>query len=137
MLELVTPHALAFNPANKFKTSEHRRNVFFETGKGNIVIHYTCDRCAKMIDPDLDLRYVVRIEIQASMECDNACDEQDDDHLLDLEEILERLEDEESPNISEDVYQRRKFDLCSACYHEYKKNPLARENQLHFGFSQN
>jgi len=100
------------------------------------VIHYTCDRCAKMIDPDLDIRYVIRIEIQAAYDSSNSNDDTDD-HLLEIDEILERMEDEESADISEDIYQRRKFDLCTSCYHEYKKNPLSRENQMHLGFSEN
>ena len=32
------------------------------------MIHFTCDRCKREIDPDLELRYVVRLEVQAMME---------------------------------------------------------------------
>ena len=100
------------------------------------MIHHTCDRCAKIIDPDLDVRYIIRIEIEASIDSLSQ-DGEDRDHLLELDEILERLEDEECPDISEDIYQRRKFDLCSNCYRDYKRNPLSRENQSLFGFSEN
>lgn len=103
------------------------------------MIHYSCDRCGKKIDPEMEIRYIVRIEVQASCDspgCDNnGCDESD--HLLELHEILERLEDAESPSVSEDVYHRRKHDLCCGCYHEYKRNPLAMEPQIPIGFSNN
>ena len=81
------------------------------------------------------MRYIVRIEVQASCEMPGC--EEDGDHLLELEEILERLEDAESDSISEEVYHRRKHDLCSCCYHEYKRNPLAMEPQIPIGFSDN
>ena len=63
--------------------------------------------------------------------------EEEGDHLLELEEILERLEDAECPNISEDVYHRRKHDLCSGCYREYRK--ILSQSNLKFpiGFSDN
>ena len=100
------------------------------------MIHYSCDRCGKNIDPEMEVRYVLRIEVQAS--CETPLSEEDDrDHLLEIEEILERLEDAESDAISEEVYHRRKHDLCSCCYQEYKRNPLAMEPQIPIGFSDN
>ena len=57
------------------------------------MIHYTCDRCASLIDTELEIRYTVRIEIQASMDSEFAEAEDERDHLLDLDEILERLDD--------------------------------------------
>ena len=100
------------------------------------MIHYSCDRCGKTITPETEIRYVVRIEVQASCETFGIC-EDESDHLLQLEEILERLEDSESPSIGDDVYHRRKHDLCSHCYREYKQNPLALEPQIPIGFSNN
>lgn len=82
----------------------------------------------------MEVRYIIRIEVQAS--CESCCSESDD-HLLDLEEIIERLEDSECDSISEEVYHRRKHDLCSCCYQEYKRNPLAMEPQIPIGFSDN
>lgn len=98
------------------------------------MIHFSCDRCGKNIDPEMEVRYIVRIEVQAT--CEHNCGDSED-HLLELEEIIERLEDSESEAISEEVYHRRKHDLCSGCYHEYKRNPLAMEPQIPIGFSDN
>jgi hypothetical protein len=36
--------------------------------KGRVMIHYTCDRCKREIDPEQELRYVVKLEIQAAMQ---------------------------------------------------------------------
>jgi hypothetical protein len=58
------------------------------------MIHYTCDRCKRVIDPEQELRYVVRMEIEAVM--DPVYDQEpldDRDHLLEIDEILERTDE--------------------------------------------
>ena len=42
------------------------------------MIHFTCDRCRQSIDPEEDLRYVVRMEVQAAMEPLDAEEPEDD-----------------------------------------------------------
>jgi len=102
------------------------------------MIHYSCDRCKRIIDPEDELRYVVKLEIQAAMEPLEADDLEDDrDHLLEVQEILERLDDVDSEAISDELYQRYRYDLCSDCYREFIKNPVGYEGRAHFGFSQN
>lgn len=102
------------------------------------MIHYSCDRCRRTIDPEIEVRYAIRIEIQASVDSPNADVDDDGDHLLELQEILERLEDSQCVDISDDIYQRRKYDLCPSCYREYIKNPLAMEPSIQkVGFSDN
>ena len=32
------------------------------------MIHYTCDRCKRTINPENELRYVVRLEVYASLD---------------------------------------------------------------------
>src|SRR6478609_3316060 len=114
--------------------SPHEREPY---QRASAMIHFTCDRCKREIDPDLELRYVVRLEVQAMMEpCE--VDVQDDrDHLLEIQEVLERMDDLNDDNIGDDVYQRRRFDLCPACYRKYIKNPLGREPAHHLNFSKN
>ena len=102
------------------------------------MIHYSCDRCKRVLDPEEDLRYVVKIEVQAVMEPLEFDEVEDDrDHLVEIQEILERLEDGESDAIGDDVYQKRRFDLCAECFRHYIQNPIGREATAHFGFSQN
>ena len=99
------------------------------------MIHYSCDRCQRRIDAVEDIRYMVRIEIQATI--DSVEPEDEPDHLIEIEEILERLEEADCEELSEDVYQNRQYDLCPQCYLEYKKNPLALDASVTFNFSQN
>ena len=57
------------------------------------MIHFTCDRCKRVIDPEQELRYVVRMEIEAVMDPIHENELADDrDHLLEIDEILERVD---------------------------------------------
>lgn len=110
------------------------RQCYFQEGYAKM-IHYSCDRCRKTIDPDTDLRYVVRVEVQAAFD---QCDVDDDrDHLLEIQDILERVEDMDDEEIGEEIYQRRRFDLCSDCQKVYLNNPLGLETQMQVEFSEN
>ncbi len=102
------------------------------------MIHYSCDRCKRMIDPEDDLRYVVKLEAHAAMEPIEVDEFEDDrDHLREVEEILERLDDMDSEAITAELYQRERFDLCSDCYHQFIKNPIGPVSRAEFGFSKN
>ena len=101
------------------------------------MIHYSCDRCKCTLDPDHDMRYVVHVEVYAAMEPLEQDDDDDRDHLLEIQEILERMEDADSDAISDDVYRKRRYDLCADCYRQYVKNPLGRELPAALNFSAN
>jgi hypothetical protein len=101
------------------------------------MLHFSCDRCDTSIESD-DLRYVVRVEVQATMESTEMLDtEADRDHLLELEDILERLDDEQSSLISADVYQRQRYDLCCGCYRKFINDPMGADATTQFDFSPN
>ena len=102
------------------------------------MIHYSCDRCGRVLDPEEDLRYVVKMEIYAAM--DPLCMEDGDDdrdHLLEIHEILERMDDAESEAIGEDVYRKVHMDLCSDCHKKFVKDPFGRDLATHVDFSDN
>jgi hypothetical protein len=102
------------------------------------MIHYSCDRCKRVLDPADDLRYVVNMEIQAAMDPLDVDEPDDDrDHLLEIQEILERLEDADNDLIGDDIHQKRRFDLCPDCYRKFIKDPIGRESPAHLGFSPN
>jgi hypothetical protein len=106
--------------------------------KDRVMIHYSCDRCKRVLDPEEDLRYVVKLEVYAEIDPVDADDVEDDrDHLLEISEILERMEDSDSDYIGDDVYQKKRFDLCADCYKKFIRNPLGREVTVPLGFSQN
>lgn len=102
------------------------------------MIHYSCDRCQRLIETDDEMRYVVRFEIEAKMG-ENVFAEQDEerDHLLELHEILERHDDEKDSLVDDEVYSRKRFDLCSECYQSFLRNPLGRDIVKTVDFSQN
>ncbi|WP_164103438.1 hypothetical protein [Candidatus Laterigemmans baculatus] len=102
------------------------------------MIHYTCDRCHRVIELDSEARYTVDIEAKAVFEpgpISSAADD-DGDHLLELHELLERLDEEEEGGPEADLV-RHHFDLCSDCFKVYARNPIARELPLSIEFSEN
>ncbi len=101
------------------------------------MIRYTCDLCKRELDAQEDLRYVVKMEVYAAF--DPVTDQGDDDrdHLQEIQDILERLEDAESDQIGDEVYQQLRFDLCSDCRRKFTRNPLGHETADIFGFSKN
>jgi hypothetical protein len=102
------------------------------------MIRYTCDLCGRHLDPEEDLRYVVKMEVYAAYDPGANNEEEDDrDHLEEIQDILERMEDAESDQIGDDVYQPFRFDLCPECRKKFIKNPLGREPVKAFGFSEN
>ena len=101
------------------------------------MIQYCCDRCKRVLDTNDEMRYVVRIEIEAKFDGLSEVQDEERDHLLELDEVLERLESTDTESIDDDVYRRQKFDLCPECYRKYIKNPLGRELSAPLGFSNN
>ena len=102
------------------------------------MIRYSCDLCKRDLDPQRDLRYVVKMEVFAAM--DTAADEDDDnDHLQEIQDIIASLEDAEDDEIGEEVCQQLRFDLCPECRKKFLKNPLGRANAAAkaVGFSKN
>jgi hypothetical protein len=89
------------------------------------------------MDPD-ELRYVVKLEIGAAMEPLEVNELDDDrDQLLEVQEILERLDEAEDDKVGDDVYQQMRFDLCPRCCRKFRKNPLGKELSKQFDFSKN
>jgi hypothetical protein len=101
------------------------------------MISYSCDLCKRKLDPQEDLRYVVKIEISAAFDPAGVEEEDDRDYLEEIQEILERLEDSQGEGVGEDVHQELRFDLCPECRKKFLKNPLGRENAKLLGFSEN
>ena len=106
---------------------------------GLAMIHHTCDRCKRVIDPEHELRYVVRMEIEVVMDPIHDDEPQDDrDHLHEIDEILERVDVSAGDELGEDLYQKRRYDLCPQCYRKFSASPLGREKKaVALGFSQN
>lgn len=89
------------------------------------MIRYMCDLCKRELDPEEDLRYVVKMEVYAAYSLEQAEQDDDRDHLQEIQDILERMEDAQCDQIGDDVYQQLRFDLCPECRKRFIKNPLA------------
>lgn len=101
------------------------------------MLRYRCDLCHRDLDPEEDLRYVVKMEVYAAFD-PMASDEESDDrnHLQEIQDILEQLDDDDD-QIGADVYRQLRFDLCPECHKKFVKNPLGREAAKLFNFSKN
>ncbi|MEN1681464.1 MAG: hypothetical protein AAGJ46_17930 [Planctomycetota bacterium] len=100
------------------------------------MIHFSCDCCGQIIDPERETRYVVRVEVYSAVEpgADNF-PEPDADNL---EQISELLDGDEDGLLGEgEGYQAERYDLCEACRAEFAKNPMARLAMPKIGFSEN
>jgi hypothetical protein len=91
------------------------------------MIRYSCDLCKREIDPQRDLRYVVKVEVFAAIG-GTGFDDEDYDPLQDIQDVIECLEDEDDDQIGEEVCQQLRFDLCPECRRKFLKNPLGRDN---------
>lgn len=100
------------------------------------MIRYVCDLCKRDLDPE-DLRYVVKMEVSAAMDPVSIEEDGDRDHLQEIQEVLERLDDAEDDQIGDDVYQQLRFDLCPECRRKFLRNPLGRESLSILDFSEN
>lgn len=112
------------------------------------MIHYSCDRCKRELEPS-ELRYVVKLELQAVLE-PAICNELEDDrdYLGELNdqiecEDLEDFDDDFDPeplsheSLAHESPIQHHYDLCPRCAKELRRNPLGRETHVRFGFSQN
>ena len=101
------------------------------------MIHYSCDCCKRVLDPEA-LRYVVKMEVYAALDASAVDDDEDDrDHLHEIQDILQRSEDAADDQIGSDVYEALRFDMCPECRKKFLKNPLGREHSPKFNFSKN
>ncbi len=121
------------------------------------MIHYTCDRCKRSIDPETEARYVVEIDVRLAGELEPVSETAEDvDHLAELHDQLQRetgrpgsdvdVADASSMmdqvSIPAVIYEDcddgpDQFDLCADCHEIFSNNPLGRELSLGLGFSNN
>lgn len=102
------------------------------------MIHYSCDRCQRLIETEDEVRYVVRLEVEAKLGDDVfSGGDEESDHLLEIHEILERRDEEHDSLEDDEVYVRKRFDLCGDCYKAYLRNPIGRDTVKSVDFSQN
>jgi len=101
------------------------------------MLHFSCDLCGKELLPELDRRYVVKMEVYAARDPHEMNEgDLDQDSLDDLNEVLEQIEDgEESENLTP-AYKQIRYDLCPDCHKKFLRDPLHKE-AAKFDFSEN
>ncbi|MEZ6096255.1 MAG: hypothetical protein R3C03_18855 [Pirellulaceae bacterium] len=101
------------------------------------MIHYTCDRCRKIIETEHETRYSVVIETKANG-CEADSDIEERDHLMVIEDIINQLDDPDCElEVVGSSVRRRSYDLCANCHEAFTQNPLNSEPQPHIDFSDN
>ena len=110
------------------------------------MLHYSCDLCKRPIDPQADVRHVVKIEVFQPVEDAeplDACatDErgEDEDHLEEMQDLLDSMDerDLEREGLFGEGTQSLRFDLCDACRQRFLRNPLGIKAGKKLDFSQN
>jgi hypothetical protein len=102
------------------------------------MVHVTCDLCGKELRVQEDQRYVVKIEVFAAGNPFEITEEDlDEDHMEAVSELIQDDEEELLEAPDEPNRQTRRYDLCPACRKKFLKDPLNREANLHFDFSEN
>jgi hypothetical protein len=104
------------------------------------MLHFTCDLCGKELDPSVDPRFVLKMDVFAAGDPAELTEaDLDDDPIESLSEALRQAE-EEGADPGEELAPARKgfrFDLCSECHRKFLRDPLAREAEKKFHFSEN
>jgi len=100
--------------------------------------HFSCDSCGKELLPEMDRRFVVKMEVYAANEPTGLTDEDldDDDHLESLGQLLRDIESGAvAPDFAPD-YKQLRLDLCPECHKKFLRDPLNKE-VAKFDFSEN
>lgn len=102
------------------------------------MIHYTCDMCGRPMSPD-ELRYTVNMEVHPVLEPLAAEVDPDVDHLEELSDMIDQLDVQNLPDLTDGTTHHLRLDLCPCCRKKFVKNPLGREtiSTNHSTFSEN
>ncbi|MEO1498651.1 MAG: hypothetical protein AAFV43_16020 [Planctomycetota bacterium] len=99
------------------------------------MMHFSCDACGKRIDQQHETRYVVRLEVYASVDESEDPSDPEPDHLEQIEDLLESLDD--PATIEDELYKQVRYDLCPVCRDRLLADPMARLKGVKLGFSNN
>jgi hypothetical protein len=100
------------------------------------MIHYTCDRCRRAIDPSREMRFTVQISVQAALEAPGADEcEADRDHLAEINDMLDDLDLDD--DLALEDRRTYRFDLCGHCHRKYVQDPLGADMLPMISFSHN
>ncbi|MBX9679972.1 MAG: hypothetical protein K2X38_14510 [Gemmataceae bacterium] len=95
------------------------------------MMHFTCDRCGKLIGQG-DRHHVVRIEVTAAFDPNELSEEDlDADHLKEVGDLIKAIEAD--PNVAAaEVPKTRSLrrDLCGDCVETFVQHPVGHETGI-------
>lgn len=103
------------------------------------MLRYSCDWCGRDLVPGAEVRFVVKIDVYPATDPSELTEaDLTSDSLEDLSELLQ-TEGAEADIAAELPPARTAFryDLCAHCHARYVRNPMTRENEKKFHFSEN
>jgi hypothetical protein len=82
---------------------------------------------------------VVKIEVFAAHDPRELTEaDLDEDHMEAISEMLREVEDElHDPEVEAPAYKKFRYDLCSDCQKKFLRDPLGKEPEPKFDFSEN
>jgi hypothetical protein len=102
------------------------------------MIHVTCDLCGRAIRPGEDDHYVVKLEVFAAHEPAGLTEaDLDDDHLEEVSQLLQDMDENGEPESLPAPPQERRYDLCRGCRERFLRDPLGKDTSQKFDFSKN
>jgi len=102
------------------------------------MLHFTCDLCGRELVACGDQRYVVKMEVYAAYDpLEITEDDLDRDHMEEIGQLIEQMEDMDPQQLEDEVYKNFRFDFCPECHKKFLKDPLGREASQRFDFSEN
>ena len=90
-------------------------------GKDSILmLHFTCDLCGKQLG---DQRFIVKLEVYPAFDPEEVSEEHlDADHLQEISEILQEIEDTGKPELDDCGTKVFRYDLCPRCHKKFLKD---------------
>jgi hypothetical protein len=87
------------------------------------MMHFSCDICGHKL---LDRRFVVKMEVYAAFDPEDATDEdQDRDNLDEIADIIGQMAETGDSDVDQNRPHKFRYDLCEDCRDQFVKDPLA------------
>ena len=97
------------------------------------MVQPACDVCGREMSR-MDRQYVATVDLRPTIGADTTDEDPGDrDHLLEIHEMLESVEENEMP----EDFQPQEYILCHECYCRIREEPFQREPVVQVGFSEN
>ena len=99
------------------------------------MLHFSCDLCGQQLG---ERRYVAKLEVYPAFDPEEIDeDDLDADHLQEIAQMLEEMEETGKTQLEDCGSKEFRFDLCPACYRKYVRDPLGRDALRRLNFSEN